>query len=102
MIIIYTKKNIFYVYNDENISYSQDEDIESSESNSILDVKGTYIKCFDNTTYVLYVLMDLAERDWEMEITERQKRKKYYNEDELIAILKQLSNALYILQGYQT
>ena len=66
--------------------------------NSILDVKGTYIKCFDNTTYVLYVLMDLAERDWEMEITERQKRKKYYNEDELIAILKQLSNALYILQ----
>ena len=66
--------------------------------NSILDVRGTYIKCFDNTTYVLYVLMDLAERDWEMEITERQKRKKYYNEDELIAILNQLSNALYILQ----
>ena len=30
-------KNIFYVYNDENLSYSQNEDIESSESDSILD-----------------------------------------------------------------
>ena len=31
------EKNIFYAYNDENISYSQNEDIESSESSSILD-----------------------------------------------------------------
>ena len=65
---------------------------------SILDIKGTYIKCFDNTTYVLYVLMDLADKDWEVEINERQKRKKYYKEDELISILKQLSSALFLLQ----
>ena len=44
---------------------------------SILDIKGTYIKCFDETTFVLYVLMDLAEKDWEMEINERKKLKKY-------------------------
>ena len=66
--------------------------------NSILDIKGTYIKCFDNTTYVLYVLMDLAEKDWEVEINERLKRKKYYQEKEIISILKQLSNALFCLQ----
>ena len=66
--------------------------------NSILDVKGTYIKCFDNTTYALYVLMDLAGKDWEVEITQRLKRKKYYKEEELISILKQLSNALFFLQ----
>ena len=66
--------------------------------NSILDVKGTYIKCFDNTTYALYVLMDLADKDWEVEITQRLKRKKYYKEEELISILKQLSNALFFLQ----
>ena len=65
---------------------------------SILDIKGSYIKCFDDTTYVLYVLMDLAEKDWEMEINERQKQKRYYKEKELISILKQLSSALFLLQ----
>ena len=65
---------------------------------SILDVKGTYIKCYDNTTFVLYVLMDLAEKDWEVEINEREKLKKYYKEEELILILKQLTNALFHLQ----
>ena len=65
---------------------------------SILDIKGTYIKCYDNTTYVLYVLMDLAEKDWEVEINERRKRRQYYKEEEIISILKQLSNALYFLQ----
>ena len=51
---------------------------------SILDIKGTYIKCYDNTTYVLYVLMDLAEKDWEVEINElkddEEIKKKMYNE----------------------
>ena len=65
---------------------------------SILDIKGSYIKCFDNTTYVLYVLMDLADKDWEVEINERLKQKKFYTENELISILKQLSGALFFLQ----
>ena len=65
---------------------------------SILDIKGIYMKCFDSTTFGLYVLMDLAERDWEVEINEREKHKKYYKENELISILKQLSSALFFLQ----
>jgi len=65
---------------------------------SILNIKGVYIKCFDPTTFVLYVLMDLADKDWEVEINERQKNKKDYKEKELISILKQLSSALYFLQ----
>ena len=64
----------------------------------ILDIKGIYLKCFDQTTYVLYVLMDLAEKDWEMEISNRQITKNYYKEKELVLILKQLSNVLYFLQ----
>ena len=64
----------------------------------ILDIKGINLNCFDQTTYVLYVLMDLAEKDWEMEIINRQITKNYYNEKELILILKQLSNTLYFLQ----
>ena len=65
---------------------------------SILNIKGIYLKCYDSTTFVLYVLMDLAEKDWEVEINDRQKYKKYYREKELISILKQLSSALYFLQ----
>ena len=42
--------------------------------------------------------MDLAERDWEVEINNRLKNKRYYKEKELISILKQLSSALYFLQ----
>ena len=42
--------------------------------------------------------MDLADKDWEVEINERQKNKKDYKEKELISILKQLSSALYFLQ----
>jgi len=64
----------------------------------ILDIKGIYLKCYDQTTYVLYVLMDLAEKDWEMEIINREITKNYYKEKELILILKQLTNALYFLQ----
>jgi len=65
---------------------------------SIIDIKGVCIKCYDQTTYVLYVLMDLADNDWEMEINDREKNKDYYQEKDLISILKQLSSALYFLQ----
>ena len=41
--------------------------------------------------------MDLAEKDWEVEINELQKRKKYNKEDELITILNQLLNSLFLL-----
>ena len=42
--------------------------------------------------------MDLAEHDWEIEINNRFKEKKYYTENELIEILKQLSSACIYLQ----
>ena len=42
--------------------------------------------------------MDLAERDWEVEIIKRFKEKRYYTEEELIKILKQLASALVYLQ----
>ena len=69
---------------------------------SILSIKGVYIKCFDPTTFALYVLMDLAEKDWEVEINDRQKYKRYYKEKDLILILKQLASALYFLQKEKT
>jgi len=65
---------------------------------NILDILGICIRCLDQTTYVLYVLMDLALHDWDFEIEQRQKKKNYYTEKELISILKQISSALFYLQ----
>jgi hypothetical protein len=65
---------------------------------NILDLIGVCIQCVDLTNFVFYVLMDLAEEDWDTDINNRQKIKKYYYESELISILKQLTSALYYLQ----
>ena len=64
----------------------------------ILNIYGINIKCFDSHTFSLCVLMDLAETDWDMAITERFKTKKNYTEQELVNILKQLESALIFLQ----
>ena len=64
----------------------------------ILDILGICLRCLDQTTYVLYVLMDLALYDWDYEIEQRKKTRKYYKEEELISILKQISSALVFLQ----
>ena len=65
---------------------------------NILDLIGVCIQCVDLTNFVFYVLMDLAEEDWDTAINNRSKIKKYYTEFELISILKQLTSALYYLQ----
>ena len=65
----------------------------------ILDIHGICFRCFDPTTFIIYVLMDLAESDWEEEIFNRKKNNyNFYTENQLISILKQLSSALYFLQ----
>ena len=65
---------------------------------NVLTIYGVCVRCFDATTYVLYVLMPLAQKDLEMEISERIRRKKNYKEKELIDMIKQLVGALYYLQ----
>ena len=52
----------------------------------------------DITTYVLYVLMELASTDWEKEILSRKATRKYYSEKELIKILSSLIKSLSILE----
>ena len=66
--------------------------------NNILNLYGICVRVYDITTYVLFVLMDLAEHDWEIEINNRFKEKRFYNETELINILKQLTSACVYLQ----
>ena len=65
---------------------------------SIVIVYGLSTKQLDPTTYVMYVLMELGEIDWEKEIIRRQKLKQYYTEEELMNILIVLVNTLEKLQ----
>ena len=74
------------------------EIVHQSTHPNILDIHGICFRCFDPTTFIIYVLMDLAESDWEEEIYNRKKNNNFYSENQLISILKQLSSALYFLQ----
>ena len=65
---------------------------------NILDIYGIYVIIFEQQNFFIYALMDLAEGDWEKEIRRRKELYKYYTEEELILILKQLVSALSFLQ----
>ena len=65
---------------------------------NILSIYGIYVKCFDSNTFSISVLMDLGETDWEIEINDRLYGNKYYTENELMSILKQLVSGLTYLQ----
>ena len=65
---------------------------------NILSIYGMNIKCFDSSNFSLSVLMDLGITDWEIEITDHFYENKFYTEEELINILKQLTSALLYLQ----
>ena len=57
---------------------------------NLIHIYGIENKKLDKTTFVVYVLMELAICDWEKEIFNREKNKNYYTEEELIIILKNL------------
>ena len=65
---------------------------------NLVEIYGIQSKKLDSTTYVLYVLMDLASTDWEKEVLKRQKKKMYYSEYELIKIIKDLVRTFSYLQ----
>ena len=93
------KKIIANNLNALQIQQKEFELVHQSAHKYILDIYGICIRCLDITTYVLYVLMDLAICDWEAEINKRAKIKKYYTEKELLTILKNIVTALEFLQS---
>ena len=93
------KKIIANNLNSLEIHQKEFEIVHQNSHPNILDILGICIRCLDQTTFVLYVLMDLALQDWDSEIEERKKTKKYYKENELVSILKQISSALFFLQS---
>ncbi len=94
-IVATSKKDI------ENLQHEYDilDDInKSGKKLDLVSIKGKQNKQLDPTTFVLYVVMDLATSDWEKEIEKRRKNKKYYKEKELIKILHNLTNTFSQLQ----
>jgi serine/threonine protein kinase len=65
---------------------------------NIMEIYGICIRMLDQTTYALYVLMELSHGDWDKEIKMHIMKKKYYLESELINILRQLTGALLFMQ----
>lgn len=70
----------------------------SAHHDNIMKIFNIQYKLLDFSTYSIYVLMELAESDWNVEIKSRASRYRYYKEAELIHIIKQLTQALAFLQ----
>jgi serine/threonine-protein kinase len=68
---------------------------------NLVNIHGIETKKLDKTTYVMYVLMDLAVSDWEKEIMQRKAKKNYYKEEELFIILKELVHTFAELQRHK-
>ena len=68
---------------------------------NLVNIYGIETKKLDKTTYVMYVLMDIAIRDWEKEIMLRNSKKKFYTENELIIISKELIHTFPELQKHK-
>ena len=67
-----------------------DEISKSGKNIGLVEIIGKENKQLDPTTYVLYVVMDLATCDWEKEVENRGEKKDYYKEKDLIKILHKL------------
>ena len=65
---------------------------------NIMKIYGICIRMLDQTTYSLYVLMEISTGDWDTDIKKRLLKNKSYTEKELIDILRQLTGALLFMQ----
>ena len=72
--------------------------VHSCDHPNIMKIYGICIRMLDQTTYSLYVLMELSHCDWDKEIKIHLMKKKSYTENELINILRQLAGALSFMQ----
>ena len=87
-------------FNNLQHEYNILEDISKSTKKSLDLINIIYkeTKQIDSTTFMLYVIMELATSDWEKEIIKRRKNKNYYEEKELIKILYNLIKTFSELQ----
>ena len=92
------KKIICRDYNELIKQKNELELIFSVEHKNILKLYGMQFKFLDETTSAIYVLMELAQNDWNTEIKRRMLAKRHYKEIELISMLKQIIKGFLFLQ----
>ena len=98
-LIASSEKDIKGLKQEYQILYDIQSNLNESQTKiNIVNIYGLSTKKLDPTTYAMYVLMELGNLDWEKEILERQKQKKYYSEKELMDILYVLICSLEKLQ----
>ena len=71
--------------------------LKKTESKGVIKIFGDLVKK-KNNEYHYYVLMEIAEKDWEKELIDRQKIKQFYTEKEIFIIMNQLIKTLSLLQ----
>ncbi len=71
--------------------------IKKTNCRNVIKVYGTLYEKIEET-YKCYVLMELAQTDWEIEIKYRSKHQLFYTENELMNIIKQLVQCYSLLQ----
>ena len=72
--------------------------IQQTKTNGVIKIYGAQCIKVTSAEFHFYVLMELAEIDWEKEIKKRKEKKQYYTEGELFDILKQLVSTFALLQ----
>ena len=72
--------------------------IKSTKSKGVIKIYGDLVKNRGYGNFFYYVLMEMADKDWEQELFDRQKYKQYYSEKELFIIVSQLIKTLSLLQ----
>ena len=72
--------------------------IKKTKTNGVIKIYGAQCIKITSAEYHFYVLMELANIDWEKEIKKRREKKQYYTEGELFDILKQLTSTFSLLQ----
>ena len=92
------KKIVCRDYNELIKHKNELELIFSVKHENILSLYGLQYKYLDETTSAIYVLMELAQNDWNKEIKRRMIAKKYYKESEIVEILKQIIKGFLFLQ----
>ena len=93
------KKIICHNKNELKLTKSEFTLVENNPHENIVRIEGITEKELDETTFALYILLEIAESDWEAEVSKRAKTFRYYTEKELINIMKQLVSCLAFLQS---
>ena len=72
--------------------------LKKTNNKGVIQVYGSQCNKINDNEYNFYVLMELAEIDWEKEIKKRKQLKNYYTEGELYEITRQLIKTFALLQ----